>query len=83
MTNRGLAPEIAHFRTPNEPQWVSKVVSGEWYIKGSQCVTYLISLFWGYLLTVFLGMGPRHSTRDTYSGAFGRLCIWFGPDLSS
>lgn len=44
MTNRGLAPEIAHFRIPNEPQWISQVVSGEWYIKGSQCVTYLIQV---------------------------------------
>ena len=40
VTKRGLAPEIAHFRTPNEPHWVSQVVSGEWYIKGIQCVTY-------------------------------------------
>lgn len=31
----GLAPEIAHFRTRNDPPMVRKQAPLDWYIKGS------------------------------------------------
>jgi len=30
----GLSPEIAHFRTPTDPQWVEEAAPIDWYIKG-------------------------------------------------
>ncbi|KAG8908765.1 mannosyl-oligosaccharide alpha-1,2-mannosidase [Tulasnella sp. 403] len=33
-TSTGLAPEIAMFRTGNEPEWVAQHAPGDWYIKG-------------------------------------------------
>ncbi|KAG9023567.1 mannosyl-oligosaccharide alpha-1,2-mannosidase, partial [Serendipita sp. 407] len=34
-TSTGLSPEIVHFRTSTEPDWVRQKARGEWYIKGA------------------------------------------------
>ncbi|CCA77723.1 related to alpha-mannosidase [Serendipita indica DSM 11827] len=34
-TKTGLAPEIIHFRTKTEPQWITDKAEGEWYIRGA------------------------------------------------
>ncbi|KAG9050324.1 mannosyl-oligosaccharide alpha-1,2-mannosidase [Tulasnella sp. UAMH 9824] len=33
-TKTGLSPEIAMFRTPNDPEWVVQNAPSDWYIKG-------------------------------------------------
>ncbi|PVF95472.1 glycoside hydrolase [Serendipita vermifera] len=34
-TNTGLSPEIIHFRTKTEPEWVTLKAGGDWFIRGS------------------------------------------------
>ncbi|KZS93510.1 glycoside hydrolase [Sistotremastrum niveocremeum HHB9708] len=35
-THTGLSPEIAHFRTKNDPQAIADLAPNDWYIKGSR-----------------------------------------------